>query len=289
MEQAKLLGLLLDGSSSLVGLKDLNHRYLYANPELESLYGVTHGALIGNSSEAYVLPQHVAEIHAKEDAIIHDGKPAHFIERLIIRGRPHIWETIRFPFRDLNGKLAGSGFVAIDIPEGSAPTDKQRDLLLRAREQTVLHSSPPPPSQKTKPGLGQLIWRSTYESGNPTLDRQHRELFDLSNRILRAVVTDVPKIEILQLMTTLMAELSQHFRDEESIMQQVGYTHVREHHDIHVLLHNEATTLIQKFTRDRLHVEALYRYLAHDMIARHFLDSDRDFFAFIDPNFPVEP
>jgi hemerythrin-like metal-binding protein len=81
----------------------------------------------------------------------------------------------------------------------------------------------------------------------------------------------------------------QHFRDEESILEQACFPHVQEHRADHEKLLTKIAKLSEAFTRDRLSLESFFRLLAHDVIYRHLLEADHDYFAFINPHFPIEP
>jgi hemerythrin-like metal-binding protein len=289
IDQTHLLGQLLDGASSLVGIKDLNHRYLYANRQLETVYGVKRGELIGASSEAHVSFKYIAEIHARENSVIHRGVPAHFFERLVIHGRPHTWETIRFPFRDLSGSIAGSGFIAISIDEGAKLTSEQSEILSRANKQIASLDIDADPAGSSAVDLFQLRWHNHYESGNPTIDRQHVGLFEQANRLLNLALTEINAAEAKQLMGKLIADITQHFHDEESILRQSAYPHAEDHHDIHTHLLVRAATLYKQIEDNQLRLEDLFRFLTQDVISHHLLGEDRDYFAFIDRHFPIEP
>lgn len=58
-------------------------------------------------------------------------------------------------------------------------------------------------------------------------------LFDISNELLEAVLSARPATQISAIITRLLADVSQHFHDEESILETVGLPgmsqHVAEH------------------------------------------------------------
>lgn len=291
LSQARALGQLLDGATCLVALKDLNHRYLYANPKLESLYGVPIGGLVGSNLEAYLSFKFVSELHAREKSVIEQGVPAHFFERLVIQGKPHTWETIRFPVRDQSGLITGTGLIAIDIDESAPLTDEQREILGRANIQIQASVNPSNSTQTANNDLGllQIQWRTNYECGNPTIDRQHLALFGQANRLLNAVLSDTPIEEARLLMTRLMGDIVQHFHDEENILRKAAYPHVNEHHQIHLQLLERASALAKQLEGGQIVLEDLFRFLAQDVISHHLLGADRDFFAFIDRHFVIDP
>lgn len=108
---AELFGLLLGGSDSMFGLKDLDHRYYYVNRALELAFGATPGSLIGKRADGLVSPEEAQATHEKEDMVISSGQPARFSERLQTATGLMDCVTIRFPVRDSSGSIVGIGFV----------------------------------------------------------------------------------------------------------------------------------------------------------------------------------
>lgn len=284
---AQLIAEALNGANCLIALKDLQHRYLYANPELEALYGAPRGTLVGTSLDTYVSIKYALEMHAREQHVIREGAPAHFFERLVIRGRPHTWETLRFPLRDADGKMTGSGIIAIDVDESVPLTSAQQEILQRANEASSQENTRA--TQNSKPTFLQLHWHTFYECGNPTIDRQHLALFEQANELLNAVLSNPSNEASRECMRRLMEAVIQHFHDEESILRQVGYPHVKAHQVAHQQLLENARALAKQVEANHVVLEDLFRFLAQDVIAHHLLEADRDFFAFIDRHFPVDP
>lgn len=301
---ASQLGALLDGAATLVGLKNLEHQYLFANRKLELLYGASPGGLVGSSLELHVAPENIREIHVRESDVIRSGKPAFFVENITINGQKHIWEAIRFPFRDPAGNIAGSGFVAIDASGSAELVEEKRKTLELAHQQTAdfiarktasppnsadASNHPPPDDKNARPEIVKITWNKSHECGNSAIDRQHRMLFESMSQLLTSVLSHQPKTEVTQAIANLLAELKQHFHDEESILRQAFFPHVNEHSRIHAQMLAKANELAKLYAEDQLQLGDMFCFLANDVVARHMLEEDRKFFAFIDPHFPLEP
>ncbi len=125
----------------------------------------------------------------------------------------------------------------------------------------------------------QLTWRSAYTSGHPLLDEQHRRLFEQSNRLLAAVLESVPDDQIEAEFDALIQGVRDHFRDEEEILRCSGYADVDDHAVVHRELCASACALLDKFRSGLLGVGELFEFLARDVVAKHLLGADRDFFA----------
>jgi diguanylate cyclase (GGDEF)-like protein/hemerythrin-like metal-binding protein len=129
--------------------------------------------------------------------------------------------------------------------------------------------------------LLQLVWRSTYESGDQTIDAQHRALFRNANKLLLAALDGRPPQELVALVDAFIAEVVQHFQDEEAIIIQVGYAGAAEHASLHRALIEKATDLARRVSAGSLSVSELFKFLAQDVVARHMLTADRAFFPLL--------
>lgn len=129
----------------------------------------------------------------------------------------------------------------------------------------------------------QLTWRqSAHQSGHPLIDLQHKVLFDQSNQLLAAVLDSRPAMEIEMAFEALIAEVQHHFHDEENILRSTGYAGVHAHAVMHQELVNSAVALLEKFRLGLLGVGELFEFLARDVVAKHLLGADRDFFPYVD-------
>ena len=127
--------------------------------------------------------------------------------------------------------------------------------------------------------LLQLVWRSTYESGNQTIDYQHRALFADANKLLTAALEGQPVPALITLVDAFTAEVAQHFQDEEALITKAGFSGAAEHALMHRTLLAQASVLSQRFHEGSVSVGELFEYLAHEVVARHILVADREYFA----------
>lgn len=127
----------------------------------------------------------------------------------------------------------------------------------------------------------QLSWKPAFESGHPLLDAQHRELFELSNQLLAAVVAGRPKDEVSGFVDELIERVLSHFRDEERVLADAGFEALESHGAAHARLTDRALELADAFRADRLSVGELFEFLAYDVVARHMLGADRQYVPWI--------
>jgi len=127
----------------------------------------------------------------------------------------------------------------------------------------------------------QMVWHAAYDSGNPTIDAQHRSLFRHANALLVAVLDSHPPDEVNAATDALVDEIGRHFEDEERIVRDAGFPGVDDHAEIHAGLVAQAVEHVQAFREHRVGVGALFQFLAHEVIARHMLREDRRFFPYL--------
>ena len=124
-----------------------------------------------------------------------------------------------------------------------------------------------------------LIWREAYESGNPTIDAEHRELFRLANTMIDlALRPEADATASAEALDGLIAHVKDHFADEESILARCGYRDLAQHRRAHEGLLRRAGYLREEWTMGRATLWAVVEFLAQDVVVRHLLAVDRAFF-----------
>ncbi|MFB2683603.1 diguanylate cyclase [Shewanella mangrovisoli] len=131
----------------------------------------------------------------------------------------------------------------------------------------------------SKTNLIQLVWRSAYETGNALIDSQHRALFENANILYQAILDNSPKSQIYSLVDSLISDVEQHFKDEESIFQMRDDTEYRHHQMLHRHLTNEIKELYQRYKDDDLRGSELSYFFMYEVISQHILIEDRKCFS----------
>ena len=72
------------------------------------------------------------------------------------------------------------------------------------------------------------------ESGNATIDREHRELFDAVNRLMDACAKGQGRASIEPTLKFLLDYVNRHFAHEEQLHQQSGCPDLAAHKQFHV-------------------------------------------------------
>jgi diguanylate cyclase (GGDEF)-like protein/hemerythrin-like metal-binding protein len=124
-----------------------------------------------------------------------------------------------------------------------------------------------------------LVWQEGYECGEPTIDREHRELFVLANALLDAVSNPKAGAEASKAaLETLLAAIARHFTDEEALLAEHHYEHLEAHRRAHAGLLARAAELKAAFEAGTTTLGDLVEFLANSVIAQHLFKADRDYF-----------
>lgn len=121
-----------------------------------------------------------------------------------------------------------------------------------------------------------LQWSEAYECSEPTIDEQHRELFNLANATLDATLNHDEGA--LHQLERFIHHVQVHFADEEALLAKVGYPQLEQHMRIHAGLLQEATRLQQRTLDGGSTLGELVEFLGTHVVARHLMVADRQFF-----------
>lgn len=124
-----------------------------------------------------------------------------------------------------------------------------------------------------------LTWHDSYECGEPTIDSEHRLLFDLSNTLIDASFNRTTHPEIFNdALEKLLAHVVKHFADEETILAAHHYVDLDVQKRAHVRLIERALQLHADVLAGGVTMGELVEFLASEVVARHMLQTDKEFF-----------
>lgn len=115
----------------LVWAKDLDGRYLTCNPMFERLYNATHSEIVGKTVHDFLPAEQAERLSAADQRMLQSGRSELSEEALVSRsdGRRRLYETVRSPMRDAQGRLIGLLGVGRDI---TARREAENQLRLLA-------------------------------------------------------------------------------------------------------------------------------------------------------------
>jgi PAS domain S-box-containing protein len=116
-ESRVLLKTIIDSSTAIIYVKDLNGRYLLVNHRFRQLFGGASGDMHGLSDED-IFPPEMAQALAEFDRqVIATGISIECEEVRLHNGMPHTYTSVKSALRDSNGHIHAVCTMATDITE----------------------------------------------------------------------------------------------------------------------------------------------------------------------------
>lgn len=125
--------------------------------------------------------------------------------------------------------------------------------------------------------LMQIAWRKSFECGHPTIDAQHRQLFEIGDTVINAVLKSKPRNHIEFLLDELTEHIQAHFKSEEAVLARTRYPLTQEHRAHHAALLEKAQGLRDSYRQGLLDVSELVGFIAYDVITEHIIHEDLKF------------
>lgn len=126
-----------------------------------------------------------------------------------------------------------------------------------------------------------LVWHARYASEHPLIDAQHQGLFQDANELLLAILEARPMERVLAIAEHLLGDVVTHFRDEEAILDALGYPELEAHRAIHAALAGEGVKLLAALRRGEGKAGEWFQFLAHEVVVKHMLQVDQDYFPLV--------
>lgn len=129
--------------------------------------------------------------------------------------------------------------------------------------------------------LNHLIeWNTEFEVGNPVIDRQHRQMFNESIKLLKSIGKDVSYDDLEKLITFLNDYIINHFRTEEEYLANQNYPFL----DHQIWQHQNFIRSFENLKREiasdslsKIYLMFRIQILVIDWILNHILKEDRHF------------
>lgn len=144
----------------------------------------------------------------------------------------------------------------------------------RAQTETPIHQWDAEANKASDLRFGALVWRSAYECGDAVIDMQHRDLFNLGNALIDALLEGNPRAEVEELLDNFVAHIVEHFNTEEVLMNQSEHPILESHLDVHHKLLDRANELNRKYHHGDRVVRDLVGFIANDVVAQHIILED---------------
>jgi hemerythrin-like metal-binding protein len=125
-----------------------------------------------------------------------------------------------------------------------------------------------------------IAWNDTLLIGVETIDRQHRQLVDILNRLHDALQHGVQPRDITRALSDVKGYTQYHFSAEERLMQESAYPELEAHIQLHRAFQTKLAQLEADATGGKVMVNIRLLLLLKDWLAHHILEPDKDFGVF---------
>lgn len=105
----------INSAKDWISIKDLNGRYVIANPVTAEAFGLKPEDFIGKKPHE-ILPKKLAQtVTIHDNQVITSKKYQTFDEIIPVHGEDHHFQTVRFPLTDYKGEIIGVCTIARDV------------------------------------------------------------------------------------------------------------------------------------------------------------------------------
>ncbi len=112
-----LLRTILEASTAIVFVKDLNGRYVLANPAFSRLFRRPLEEILGKKDEDLFPKQEADVLRARDVKVFETGNPVSNADRLTIDGVERVFIASKIPLQDETGKIIGLSGFATEITD----------------------------------------------------------------------------------------------------------------------------------------------------------------------------
>jgi hemerythrin-like metal-binding protein len=115
-----------------------------------------------------------------------------------------------------------------------------------------------------------LQWLDEYNTGNETIDQQHRYLFDLANQIIDPYNDDQATHHKFLVLDHFLRD---HFDEEERLMEACNFVGIDQHKKEHESLLSELNEIGQEIVRGEMNKDKIRTFMSY-WLYDHFLKKD---------------
>lgn len=120
-----------------------------------------------------------------------------------------------------------------------------------------------------------LEFRDVYKIGIRKIDEQHAELFDVFNRLERAIARGDGNEVISEILEFLIAYSKEHFDTEEGYMEKYKYPDLSSHKEIHREFLSEVDEMYQRYQDGYLKINIQTQETLFNWITTHIEQTDK--------------
>ena len=122
-----------------------------------------------------------------------------------------------------------------------------------------------------------MEWNDSYLIGVQEVDRQHRHLVEILNRVHAGMQAGNPPREMMRVMQDLVNYTRYHFDTEERAMSNAGYPELAGHQQKHRGMVAKVEAFSEEMLSGKATVTMRLMIFLKDWLSRHILETDRRF------------
>jgi hemerythrin-like metal-binding protein len=131
------------------------------------------------------------------------------------------------------------------------------------------------------PSQEPFSWSEQYEIDIPSVDRQHKHLVEIINRVQQAVLARRGKVVLGKALEELIGYTQAHFAAEEKVLDSCGFPDFLAHHGEHERLAFALMVFHQKITSSELPPSIDVIAFLKDWLGQHILNVDKKYVPFL--------
>lgn len=165
-----------------------------------------------------------------------------------------------------------------DVQHDASITRHQSQANLKLEDSALdLNSMARVLAMLTDHGLEFLRWDRDLQLGVPAMDHQHEQLVLMLNQLYGAYRDGHDQAAVASVLDGLASYTTQHFRDEEAYMQQIGFPGLDEHRQVHQKLLAQVTNLRNRYASGQTDLVLDLLLFLRRWLVRHIQGTDREY------------
>ena len=112
--------------------------------------------------------------------------------------------------------------------------------------------------------ISEIFWKKDWESGNRIIDRQHKYLLSLSNKLLKSALVTVDIKETQILIYKFIKHIKYHLKYEEQLLKELNYTKILDHTESHNKLIKRIDSLVLRYENNEIKIFFFLNFLLDD-------------------------
>ncbi len=126
-----------------------------------------------------------------------------------------------------------------------------------------------------------IKWRTSYDTGVPSMDEQHQQLIDFINSLFRVLRKKESTETIGPILDDMATYAAKHLREEEALLQKHDFPGYEEHLTLHKDYREKVAALTRDWKKqDKMTARRIYAFL-REWWLEHIVENDKKYGSFL--------